>query len=398
MQPAVLFSLLWFVVLLLHFIFSFTLLDELPPLSLSTYLIFFIGAVTFSLGSFIQTVYWQKNFEKKDKLGRIPKVFDDEISPILRCIFLTICAVALPFFLMASYKIFVASNIENFFIGLRTQLVYGDEDIGSLKYLFPFALVVYAINLKSFLVDRNKSNKLLFLISLLTTIIYAVFNTGRLSFLFVLVIYIGMSFIYKKDLLLKKLVLPIIIFMAVFISLGIVYGKGGNVDISAKENIASATQSTAIYMVASLNALDWDLNHQFTVNYNGDNSLRFFLKLGEQLNLISNVKVNNLLTPFVLVPYVTNVYTFYSPYIKDFGKFYSWFMIGLFGLIHTFLYNKAVATKSLKYSLYYSLMLFPLIISFFADQYLTITSLWFQMIFLIEGVIFINKFFVIKKW
>jgi len=397
MQPAVLFSLLWFVVLLLHFIFSFTLLDELPPLSLSTYLIFFIGAVTFSLGSFIQTVYWQKNFEKKDKLGRIPKVFDDEISPILRCIFLTICAVALPFFLMASYKIFVASNIENFFIGLRTQLVYGDEDIGSLKYLFPFALVVYAINLKSFLVDRNKSNKLLFLISLLTTIIYAVFNTGRLSFLFVLVIYIGMSFIYKKDLLLKKLVLPIIIFMAVFISLGIVYGKGGNVDISAKENIASATQSTAIYMVASLNALDWDLNHQFTVNYNGDNSLRFFLKLGEQLNLISNVKVNNLLTPFVLVPYVTNVYTFYSPYIKDFGKFYSWFMIGLFGLIHTFLYNKAVATKSLKYSLYYSLMLFPLIISFFADQYLTITSLWFQMIFLIEGVIFINKFFVIKK-
>ena len=398
MQPAVLFSLLWFVVLLLHFIFSFTLLDELPPLSLSTYLIFFIGAVTFSLGSFIQTVYWQKNFEKKDKLGRIPKVFDDEISPILRCIFLTICAVALPFFLMASYKIFVASNIENFFIGLRTQLVYGDEDIGSLKYLFPFALVVYAINLKSFLVDRNKSNKLLFLISLLTTIIYAVFNTGRLSFLFVLVIYIGMSFIYKKDLLLKKLVLPIIIFMAVFISLGIVYGKGGNVDISAKENIASATQSTAIYMVASLNALDWDLNHQSTVNYNGDNSLRFFLKLGEQLNLISNVKVNNLLTPFVLVPYVTNVYTFYSPYIKDFGKFYSWFMIGLFGLIHTFLYNKAVATKSLKYSLYYSLMLFPLIISFFADQYLTITSLWFQMIFLIEGVIFINKFFVIKKW
>jgi oligosaccharide repeat unit polymerase len=398
MQPAVLFSLLWFVVLLLHFIFSFTLLDELPPLSLSTYLIFFIGAVTFSLGSFIQTVYWQKNFEKKDKLGRIPKVFDDEISPILRCIFLTICAVALPFFLMASYKIFVASNIENFFIGLRTQLVYGDEDIGSLKYLFPFALVVYAINLKSFLVDRNKSNKLLFLISLLTTIIYAVFNTGRLSFLFVLVIYIGMSFIYKKDLLLKKLVLPIIIFMAVFISLGIVYGKGGNVDISAKENIASATQSTAIYMVASLNALDWDLNHQFTINYNGDNSLRFFLKLGEQLNLISNVKVNNLLTPFVLVPYVTNVYTFYSPYIKDFGKFYSWFMIGLFGLIHTFLYNKAVATKSLKYSLYYSLMLFPLIISFFADQYLTITSLWFQMIFLIEGVIFINKFFVIKKW
>src|SRR6185437_14236044 len=128
--------------------------------------------------------------------------------------------------------------------------------------------------------------------------------------------------------------------------------------------------------VASLNALDWYMHHQFRVNYNGNNSLRFFMKVGEQLNLVSNVKINDLLTPFIFVPYLTNVYTFYSPYIKDFGKGYSWIMIALFGLIHTFLFNKAIATKSLRYSIYYSFMLFPLMISFFADQYLTITSFW----------------------
>ena len=117
------------------------------------------------------------------------------------------------------------------------------------------------------------------------------------------------------------------------------------------------------------------------------------MKIGEQLNLISNVKINDLLTPFVFVPYLTNVYTFYSPYIKDFGKAYSWLMITLFGLIHTFLYNKATTTKNLGYSIYYSIMLFPLMISFFADQYLTLTSSRLQIAFFIEGIIFLNKIF-----
>jgi len=399
MHPAVLFSLLWCVVLLLHFIFSFTLLNELPPLSISTYFIFFIGVVAFSFGSFIQTTFWQKKEIYKNKNSHISNtnIYDSGISLNLRLVLLTIIVIGLPFFLIASYKIFIASNIENFFIGLRTELVYGDQDIGPLKYLFPFSFVVYAINLQSFLKEKNRQNKILFIISFLATIVYAIFSTGRLLFLMVFAVYVGMSFVYNKNFSLKKLSRLIIIFMAIFISLGIIYGKGGSMESSAKENIQPAAQSTAVYMVASLNALDWDMHHQFRVNYNGNNSLRFFMKVGEQLNLVSNVKINDLLTPFIFVPYLTNVYTFYSPYIKDFGKGYSWIMIALFGLIHTFLFNKAIATKSLRYSIYYSFMLFPLMISFFADQYLTITSFWLQMIFFVESVIFLNKYFIIEK-
>jgi len=397
MHPAVLFSLLWCVVLLLHFVFSFTLLDELPPLSLSTYFIFFIGVAAFSFGSFIQTVFWQKKNIFKIKNCPITPVYENKISLFLRFILLGIIVIGLPFFLEASYKVFIASNVENFFIGLRSELVYGDVDIGLLKYLLPLSFVVYAINLQFFLKGKSQKNGVLFIISFIVTITYAIFTTGRIIFLAVLVVYMGMSFIYNKNFSLKKLFLPIIIFMAVFISFGIVYGKGGNMDTSVKENIRPVAQSTAIYMVASLNALDLDIHNQFRVNYNGNNSLRFFIKIGKSLNLIPNSKVNDLLTPFIYVPYPTNVYTFYSPYIQDFGKFYSWFMIALFGLIHTFLYNKAITTKSLRYSFYYSIMLFPLLISFFADQYLTITSFWIQISFFIEGIIFLNKFFVKEK-
>jgi oligosaccharide repeat unit polymerase len=394
MNPAVLFSFLWFVILLLHFIFSFTLLNELLPLSISTYFIFFIGVLAFSFGSFIQTVYWQKEKIVKNNIEYIPNIYENQVSIILRFILLVIIVIGLPFFLEASYKIFIASNVENFFIGLRTELIYGEEDIGPLKYLFPFSFIVYAINLQSFLKERNQKNRILFITSFLVAITYAIFTTGRIIFLAVLVVYMGMNFIYNTNFSVKKLFLPIIIFMLIFISFGIVYGKGGSLEDSTKENIGPAAQTTAIYMVASLNALDFDMHHQFKVYYDGNNSLRFFIKIGKTLNLIPNSKVNDLLTPFVYVPYPTNVYTFYSPYIKDFGRFYSWLMIALFGLIHTFLYNKAISTKSLRYSLYYSIMLFPLMISFFADQYLSLTSFWLQMFFFIEGVIFLNKFFI----
>ena len=111
MHPAALFSLLWCVVLLLHFIFSFTLLDELPPLSVSTYFIFFIGVVAFSFVFLIQTAFWQKKDIYKNKNSHISytTLYDNDVSLKLRFILLTIIVIGLPFFLVASYRIFIAS-------------------------------------------------------------------------------------------------------------------------------------------------------------------------------------------------------------------------------------------------------------------------------------------------
>ena len=106
-----------------------------------------------------------------------------------------------------------------------------------------------------------EKNKILFIISFLARIIYAIL--GRLLFLLVLVVYVGMSFIYNKNFSLKKLFRLIVIFMVIFISFGIIYGKGGNLETTTKENIQPVAQSTAVYMVASLNALDSDMHHQF---------------------------------------------------------------------------------------------------------------------------------------
>lgn len=396
MHPAVLFSLLWFVILLARFIFSYTLLNELFPIRISTHLIIFIGALAFSGGAFIQTAIWQKESSRK-KIDKVPKDTEETLNLTLRIIFLAVITIGLPFYILASYKLFLASNIDNFFIGLRTQLVYGDEDIGLVKYLVSFSFIVFGINLYAFFKEKNNVNTVLLIITFLITLTYVIFITGRGFFLIIFSLYIGMAYLHNKKFSFKRILRFFALFMIIFMAFGIIYGKGGNKEDTIKENIKPASQATAIYLVSAINALDWELNHQLVINYDGNNSLRLFVKLGEQLNLIPNAKVEELVQPFVFVPYPTNVYTLYSPYIKDFGIFYAWFMVGIFGFIHSWVYCKAIITKNFRYSLYYSFLLFPLLISFFMDFYLTILSSWIQIVFYTESFIFLNKRFKAKR-
>jgi|SRR5690348_2094450 len=395
LHPAVLFSLIWFIIIALHWFFSFTVLNELPPLRISTYLIFFIGAISFSLGSYTETAVQKKYFVNQNL--NYASLDNSEINLKVIYVLLGIALIGLPFFLIASYKIFIASNVDSFFIGLRSELLYGDADIGVLKYLFPFSLVVYSFSLRNSLINKNRINKILLFVSFLLTLTYAVFTTGRLIFLIILVVYLGMRFIYGKNFSVKTVLRFAFFFMLVFIGLGIVYKKGGTSEETFRNNVNPAIEGTAIYMVVSLNALDKKLHNQFRVNYDGNNTFRFFIKLGKEFGLFHQAKVNDLIPPFTFTPYPTNVYTIYSSYIEDYGYFYAWFIMALLGFLQSFLFNKAIRTWDLRYSFYYSILLYPLLISFFADQYFSLISFWVQFAVIVEVIILLNKFFNKRK-
>ncbi len=392
MNPAALFSLVWFTILLLHFIFKLTLLPDLFPLSISTFLIFFVGTIFFCLGSFMQLIFWQH--EKANSLNT--KISILKINLKLRLVLLLIILVGLPFYINAAYRVFLSSNIDNFFVGLRTELAYGDENIGPLMYLVSFSYVVFGINLYAYFRNRNRSNLIILVANLIITLTYAVFITGRGMFLELLLLYMGMAFLLNKSFSFKKITYFFLIFLLLFVIIGIMYGKGGSSEDSFQENIRPAAEITAVYLVSPVNALDWETHHQFQITYNGNNSFRFFIKIGQQLNLVTNAKVEEILQPFVFIPYPTNVYTVYSPYIKDFGKGFAWLMMFIFGFIHSFIYFKALFRKNIRYSLYFSFSLFPLFMSFYQDQYLSLISSWIQIIVYTELILFINKMFQYK--
>ena len=75
---------------------------------------------------------------------------------------------------------------------------------------------------------------------------------------------------------------------------------------------------------------------------NGDMTLRFFDKIGMSMGVIPNKKVPDLIQEYVFVPYPNNVYTYYSPYIRDFGIWYACLILFVFGAVHTWVYKKAL--------------------------------------------------------
>ncbi len=394
-QPAVLFSLLWLVIVSIHFACSLTILDKLDPLSVSTYLLFFIGAVCFSLGSFLVHASWQKR-----NMAAIvpPPVAEYQISLLLRLTVLAIALLGLPFYIRATYQVFIASQIENFFEGVRTAITYYDEDVGPTKYLSSFSYLVFAIMLYAFLQKRNWTNRIMLILSLLASLTYAVLSTGRTFFLIILVLYVGVSYFFSNRFVIKKYIWLAAAFLAFFMLIGVFWGKGGDKESSAKDNLRASTEVTATYLVLSLNAMDYENTHFMKINYRGDNTLRFFIKTGKQLNLISEKKVARLVKEFLFLPYGTNVYTVYSDYIHDFGKLFAWCMIFLFGILHTWIHNQAARTKSFRYVLYFSFLLFPLLMSFFQDQYMSLFSTWLQIVFYVEVFLVVNKIFIDRKW
>ncbi|MEO8111166.1 MAG: O-antigen polymerase [Ginsengibacter sp.] len=390
--PSVLFSLSWTVILTLHFIFGFTILDQLYPLGIDTFFIVFIGTLSFSFGCFMMSLYRQhRRFERPIHLQFEPPIF--RISLRLRMIFLAILVIGLPFYIQASYRVFLASHIDDFFVGLRTELSYGDEDIGVTKYLVTFSFVIFSINYYTYLKQKSNLNLLIVIFTFIVTVTYSILATGRSYFFMILSIYLGLSYLIKKGFSLKKYITPVLIFSLLFISIGILYGKGGSRDDSLKENLKSSSETTAIYLVSSLSALDMERKNHVRAKYGGENTLLFFVKIGQKLDLLSNVKAGTLLSEFVFVPYPTNVFTFYSPYIRDYGVLYAWIMIAFFGASHTWIFHKAVNTKNIRYSLYYSFLLYPALMSFFQDQYMSLFSTWLQIIFYTEAFLAINSYF-----
>jgi oligosaccharide repeat unit polymerase len=392
MHPAVLFAGLWFVVLFIHFVAGFTVLDELLPVSSKTYSILFVGVLFFTAGCFLQTIISEKKESLNRQINYNQPVSDFTINPILSYFLLIVIAAGLPFYIQASYKLFIASQIDNFFVGLRTELTYGGKDIGPVKYFMSFSFVAYAFSIYAMLKEPSRKNKLLFFLTLVITITYAVFATGR-TFLFIIFIeYIGVRYAVTRHFSAQKMLRWLAFFVLIFSLIGIIYGKGGSSEGTLSENLEAASETTAIYIASPINALDQEISKAQNTTYDGNNSLQFFIKLINQFTLFPVFKVRNIIQSYVFVPYPTNVYTYYSLYIRDFGPVYAWVLLAFFGFVHCGFHHKAVHGYNVRFVFYYTFLLYPLLLSFFGDQYFSLISTWIQIAIFIELFLLLNRY------
>jgi hypothetical protein len=125
-----------------------------------------------------------ETFPVKKRVVKTDSVFKNsneglEISLQLRIAFTAIIILGLPFYIQATYRVFLASQIDDFFAGVRTAITYYEEDIGPTKYLLSFSFVVFGINLYAYLKAKTNINRVLLFICLIFTLTYAVLATGR---------------------------------------------------------------------------------------------------------------------------------------------------------------------------------------------------------------------------
>ncbi|UAY52250.1 O-antigen polymerase [Ferruginibacter albus] len=391
-HPAILFSFLWFFIILFHFIVRHTVLQDLFKLSISTHLVFLGGVVFFTLGALLQAIY-----SPVDTIKRTTFLQETNLSLnkylCLTCTIVVI--VGLPFFIKACFNLFLLSETENFFEGIRTELCYGDVDIGPSKYLVTLSFIALALNFILYFNSNDKKfSRILLVVSIIANLVYIIFTTGRTYYVMLFAIYFGSSYLYSNSFSLKKVLIACIAFLLVFSIIGIAfYSKGGHADNSLNENSKSAIESIAIYAFTPLNACGTYIDN-IKPDDTGDRTLRTFKRVLFETGIDRNSVVRPLIEEYVFVPYPTNVYALYGPYIADFGSLYAFLIIAFLGFLHTLFFNRFKYYKSIKFSLYYIFMLFPLFLSFFEDQYFSLFSMWIQIIVIVEIICFINKILI----
>jgi oligosaccharide repeat unit polymerase len=388
-HPVSLFSLLWASLLSSERILKYTLLDELEMLSIDTYTIVFFTVLFFTLGGFltkylfVDSIHQTQIQNPGDRFPYLKNFGGRWIS-----VFLLIGLLGLPLYIKSILSIQQQSANENFLVAIRSELIYGEMDIGPTKYLVAFSVVTLGLAFFLNSIFPTKKHRILLFVALLIALIYNLLYTGRTSIFLVLSVLLGVrSFFIKKNPI-RVLFNIVLVFGLLFSILGILYEKGGSTDEGAGLNFSTTTEFAGLYLVGPIHGLNHYIEKQEKADFSGEHTLNFFLRISETLGLSRVTKTADIVESYVFMPYPTNVYTAFRVYLRDFGMGYLCLMFFLFGFVHSYIYEKAVRSLNVRFVLYYSFLLFPLFLSFFRDQYMTVFSSWLKIILYIELFIF----------
>jgi oligosaccharide repeat unit polymerase len=397
LSPAVLMPAIWGIILMLHPICQATILPDLYDISPKSLLVFVAGCTFFVLGAFGYVSLRETAFsfhENRAVISSYPADRAPSISIVVRVLLLAIVILVLPLYIQRSFILFLRSGADSLLQGVRNELILGEADLGPVKYMQPLSIVAYAFCEVASLKEPQTKNRLMAMLSLLLAFVYALFSTGRTFFFILMLLYIGLRVVLKKGFLLIRYLWVFPLLFVLFGFYGLVYGKGGNTDQPIAESFRGVAEVTAIYLVTPATAFDLISQPPFEPSFDGHRVFRFFFVVSNALG-ITEVSKDELksLQEFVGVPYEGNVFTVFSPYTRDFGFTAAFVFLLLFGWVHTWLFSKAKASQASNFAIYYALMLYPLMMTFFDDQYVSALSLWLQFVILVEGFLLMDRFF-----
>lgn len=376
--PPFLFSLVWFIVIFFHFLCVTFDLVIIYELSFRALIIYTLGVFMFTLGGLAIKLKFKSHPVDLDKTNFF------EIRKNVDILLIVITLLFLPVFILKSYQLAVEYMIyDSLFAGLRNSSVQ-EQDIGFSKYGINFAYVSVFLQIYQYIVYKNSRFKLL--LSAFILLVFCIFSTGRTFFIFYLCLIFGILIIFQK-LKKKHILFGMSSVLVLFATIGILLNKGGSTDNNFKENISGIFESFMVYFIGGLSAFDAFIHSNY-VNTYGENSFRFLYSILYKIGIVEGKPID-LVDQYASVPFDTNVYSIYKIYFQDFGVLFMMTIIFCVALLHTFFYLKAINERKFLDTFVYSVLLYPLFMSFFQEQYLSLIPTW---IYLISIVLFLKYF------
>lgn len=343
-----------------------------------TYVFLLIGLVIFNLSFFV--LYNLSNKLKRNKIQPLNKFNLEEVN--YKFIIITLFFE----FLISIICILVISNYainnfnQNFYFTLK--LANNNNDlpfINLLKYILNFS-IVFTLYIQFLLLKGQMKSKKLYYIQFIISFSLSIFSLGRTS---ILLLVISSIFLYLS---LRNVKNHKIIFNLIFFGIvGMILFSGYNYLkypylFETTSKIKTFADLLTLYTSGSILAFQqWVSNYPFENLDYGKNTFRFIYAVFDSIGY--DVKVNELTNEFVTLNngLSSNVYTIYYFYAKDFGLTFSLVVISIVGSIHGVLYSNHFSQKKI-WVILYSLSIYPLIMQFFQDQYISLLSTWIQFI------------------
>ena len=383
-SPPVINSLMWCIPI--GFIALTEIFSDNPYTFNSNIYIIIIGIFAFILGFMLINKETSKNDNKL--------VLMEKLVPQKRIILLYVIEVVVFIVFLLDVYLYVKGHFKyNFWFSYKWAMNMGYYKeyafipvFRTVSRLFTWILFIIFLN------NGEKKYKKLFLIQLFISLLYVAFGQGR-SGIFALIIPLFIIYILLKRESAKK-ILKVLIKMSLFLLvIFLFYAKLKSPYVN--QDIYFYLSKLENYLSGGIVAFCKWYNPQFIIFENGRCTFRFFFALLHSVGF--NVNVRTLVEPYIenLNGNIGNVYTIYKWYSNDFGAVYAIFIQFLIGMFHGFLYNRLYQKRTINYLLWHSIFYYPLMLQFFMDEYLSLTSIYLQ--YLIVIIIISNTNFFFKK-
>ncbi|RYH70063.1 MAG: oligosaccharide repeat unit polymerase [Alcaligenaceae bacterium] len=258
------------------------------------------------------------------------------------------------------------------YMQLRGAMTDEGQGFGLLSYFSTLSYVISSI--RCLVYARDRSGKLLLILALATSLFFAYIGTGRTGVL-LLVVLIVIPLMMLRLIGAKGVWISFASLIGMFLLVAAMTAKGISVEAGFIENIESLFQNLRGYTIAPFLAFS-QLEASGLPVSGGVNSFRFLIALVSAAGVLG-IEPVALIRGYAFVPDPTNVYTVYDVYFRDFSYF-GVVVPPFFLIVHWWLYRRSMRFGS-RWIFYYSASVYPLVMQFFQDQYLSLLSTWLQI-------------------